>query len=99
MLREDRKWNYIKCLIKTRESSKERKKEKKQRTNAINRRTVINMVDINLNIPIISKYKWSKYTNWKTKIIIVDLKQDPNKHCLPETFFKYKDKGRLKVKE
>ena len=31
MLREERKWNSIKCLIKTREGRKEGKKEKKQK--------------------------------------------------------------------
>ena len=54
MLREERKWNHIKCSIKTREGEKWWKTEKETKNEGNDYKKVTDMVDINPTMSIIT---------------------------------------------
>lgn len=90
MPREKKKWDCIKCSIKTRKDRK-RVEDKETKNKCNKQKTVTNMGKQQ------SKYisnhfecKWSKCTNEKMEAVSGS-KAQPTICCLQETPFKYKD--------
>lgn len=84
MQKEEIKWNYVQCSIKTKE-------HRKKNSNYNEEKAVTNVVDVNPIKSIITLYVNGQTHQLKGGIFRVNKKMTPRVHSLQETHFKYKD--------